>query len=87
MATVDKNFKIKNGLILAQQIGDMPEVTGVAPQVGTQVFFNNGPTQIPGTLSGIDIDMQKKLFQLDEKMDEGALEDLLKGSDVIAVIS
>jgi len=77
--------KIKNGLIVAQQIADMPEVTGVAPQVGTQVFFNNGPTQIPGTLSGIDIDMQKKLFQLDEKMDEGALEDLLKGSDVIVV--
>lgn len=77
--------KIKNGLILAQQIANMPEVTGVAPQVGTQVFFNNGPTQIPGTLSGIDIDMQKKLFQLDEKMDEGALEDLLKGSDVIVV--
>lgn len=77
--------KIKNGLIIAQQIADMPEVTGVAPQVGTQVFFNNGPTQIPGTLSGIDIDMQKKLFQLDEKMDEGALEDLLKGSDVMVV--
>ncbi|MBS1771535.1 MAG: ABC transporter permease [Bacteroidetes bacterium] len=77
--------KIKNGLIIAQQIADMPEVVGVAPQVGTQVFFNNGPTQIPGTLSGIDIDMQKKLFQLDEKMDEGALEDLLKGSDVIVV--
>ena len=77
--------KIKNGLILAQQIANMPEVIGVAPQVGTQVFFNNGPTQIPGTLSGIDIDMQKKLFQMDEKMDEGALEDLLKGSDVIVV--
>lgn len=77
--------KIKNGLIVAQQIAEMQEVTGVAPQVGTQVFFNNGPTQIPGTLSGIDIDMQKKLFQLDEKMDEGALEDLLKGSDVIVV--
>lgn len=77
--------KIKNGLIIAQQIAEMPEVTGVAPQVGTQVFFNNGPTQIPGTLSGIDIDMQKKLFQLDEKMDQGALDDLLKGSDVIVV--
>ncbi len=77
--------KIKNGLIVGQEIAEMPEVIGVAPQVGTQVFFNNGPTQIPGTLSGIDIDMQKKLFQLDEKMDEGTLEDLLKGSDVMIV--
>lgn len=77
--------KIKNGLILAEKIEQMPEVIGVAPQVSSQVFFNNGPTQIPGTLSGIDIDMQKKLFELDEKLDEGELEDLLKGSDVIIV--
>lgn len=77
--------KIKNGLILAQQLGKMPEVLGVAPQVSSQVFFNNGPTQIPGTLSGIDVDMQKKLFELDKKMDEGTVEDLLKGSDVIIV--
>jgi lipoprotein-releasing system permease protein len=77
--------KIKNGLILAQQLSAMPEITGVAPQVSTQVFFNNGPTQIPGTLSGIDIEMQKKLFELDKKMDDGAVEDLLKGSDVIIV--
>lgn len=77
--------KVKNGLILAQQLSAMPEITGVAPQVSTQVFFNNGPTQIPGTLSGIHIEMQKKLFELDEKMDDGAVEDLMKGSDVIIV--
>lgn len=77
--------KIKNGLIMAQHISAMPEVLGVAPQVSTQVFFNNGPTQIPGTLSGIDIDMQEKLFQLKEKMEYGSLEDLQKGSDVIII--
>jgi lipoprotein-releasing system permease protein len=77
--------KIKNGLIMAQHISAMPEVLGVAPQVSTKVFFNNGPTQIPGTLSGIDIEMQEKLFQLEEKMDYGTLRDLQKGSDVIIV--
>lgn len=77
--------KIKNGLIIAQRIADMPEVLGVAPQVSSQVFFNNGPVQLPGSVSGIDIESQKKLFQLDKKMDEGELDDLLKGSDVIVV--
>ena len=77
--------KIKNGLIMAQRIADMPEVLGVAPLVSSQVFFNNGPVQLPGTISGIDIESQKKLFQLDKKMDEGELNDLLKGSDVIVV--
>lgn len=77
--------KIKNGLIIAQRIADMPEVLGVAPQVSSQVFFNNGPVQLPGSISGIDIESQKKLFQLDKKMDEGELDDLLKGSDVIVV--
>lgn len=77
--------KIKNGLIMAQRIADMPEVLGVAPLVSSQVFFNNGPVQLPGSISGIDIESQKKLFQLDKKMDEGELDDLLKGSDVIVV--
>ena len=77
--------KIKNGLIIAKELEQMPEILGVAPEVSSQVFFNNGPVQIPGTISGIDVDMQKKLFSLDKKMDEGSLEDLFKGSDVIVV--
>jgi len=75
--------KIKNGLMLAQQIENMPEVFGVAPQVSSQVFYNNGPVQIPGNIFGIDVKKQEKLFSLENKMDMGKVEDLLKGSDVI----
>lgn len=77
--------KIKNGLTLAQQIERMPEVMGVAPQLSSQVFYNNGPVQIPGNIYGIDVKKQEALFQLDKKMDEGELDDLLKGSDVIVM--
>ncbi|MGN6475638.1 MAG: ABC transporter permease [Flavipsychrobacter sp.] len=77
--------KIKNGLIMGQRIEEMPEVLGVAPEVSSQVFFNNGPVQIPGTISGIDIPSEEKLFSLDKKMDEGSLEELQKGSDVIVI--
>jgi lipoprotein-releasing system permease protein len=75
--------KIKNGLMLAQQIENMPEVFGVAPQVSSQLFYNNGPVQVPGTIFGIDVKKQEKLFSLEKKMDIGTVEDLLKGSDVI----
>lgn len=77
--------KVKNGLIVGRQIEQMTEVFGVAPQISSQVFFNNGPVQIPGTITGIDVEREKKLFGLDKKMDIGMLEDLLKGSDVIVV--
>lgn len=77
--------KIKNGMMLKQQLESMPEVLGVAPQVSSQVFYNNGPVQVPGYVYGIDVKMQDKLFGLGERMDEGNLDDLLKGSDVIVV--
>src|SRR5581483_10850210 len=75
--------KIKNALLLSQQLEQMPGVKGVAPEVSTQVFFNNGPVQISGNMSGIDVKKQKALFGLDKKMDQGSVDDLLKGSDVI----
>jgi lipoprotein-releasing system permease protein len=77
--------KIKNGMMMMQQIERMPEVLGVAPQVSSQVFYNNGPVQIPGNIYGIDVKMQDKLFNLGERMDNGDLEDLLKGSDVVVM--
>jgi len=77
--------KIKNGLMLTQRLLEMPEVLGVAPQVSSQVFYNNGPVQIPGNVYGIDVKEQDKLFGISKRMDEGSLYDLLKGSDVIVM--
>ncbi len=77
--------KIKNGMMLMDRIKEMPEVAGVAPQVSSQVFYNNGPVQIPGNVFGIDVKAQDRLFKLGERMDAGNLYDLLKGSDVIVM--
>lgn len=75
--------KIKNGLATMERIENMPGVKGVAPQLSTQVFYNNGPVQIPGTVFGVDIKKQAELFDLDKKMEIGELNDLLKASDVM----
>lgn len=75
--------KIKNGLLVANEIEQMQGVKGVAPMVTSQVFFNNGPVQIPGTISGVDAKMQDELFLMMKKMEEGDWYDLLKGSNVV----
>lgn len=75
--------KIKNGLKLKAQIEAIPEVLGVAPQASSQVFFNNGPLQIPGLIFGIDVREQVRLFDLDQRMDEGQPDILLRGSDMV----
>jgi lipoprotein-releasing system permease protein len=77
--------KIKNAQFIFGELEKMPDVLGVAPQVTTQVFFNNGPVQIQGSINGIDVKKQERLFGLDKKMDDGNLDDLLKGSDVIVM--
>lgn len=74
---------VKNALQMIKTIEAMPGILGVAPQVSSQVFFNNGPVQIPGNILGIDADKQAALFTLQNKMDEGQLLDLKKGGDII----
>ncbi|HOY17202.1 MAG TPA: FtsX-like permease family protein [Haliscomenobacter sp.] len=73
--------KLRNAIMLAQSLEAMPEVKGVAPQVATQVFFNNGPIRITGSLLGIDVKRQGELFTLARKMDAGQLIDLLGIND------
>lgn len=77
--------KIKNALFVADELEKLQAVEGVAPQVATQVFFNNGPIQISGTMSGINVVKQKELFNLETKMDEGSLDNLLTSSDAIVM--
>lgn len=77
--------KIKDGMQLVNELENMPEVLGVSPQVSTQVFYNNGPVQIPGNIYGVDIKKHDRLFDLSKRMDDGAFQDLLKGNDLIVI--
>ncbi len=77
--------KIKNAFMIAGKIEKLGAVKGVAPQVSSQVFFNNGPIQVSGTMSGIDVRKQKEFFNLESKMQSGNLDDLLRSADAIIV--
>ncbi|HEV7348424.1 ABC transporter permease [Telluribacter sp.] len=73
--------RIKNGLVIARHIELQPEVRGVSPQVSTQVFFNVGSVPVPGTLAGVDIMREEKLYRLSQRMKSGSIEDLQSNSN------
>ncbi|HZH96053.1 MAG TPA: FtsX-like permease family protein [Flavisolibacter sp.] len=75
--------KIKNAGLLTKNLEAIPEVEGVAPQLATQAFFNNGPIKISGSISGIDVKKQQALFNLQSKVEDGSVDDLLTASNSI----
>jgi lipoprotein-releasing system permease protein len=83
MRPKDEQLNLKNGFIIADRIAHEPGILGVSAQVGSQVFYNNGPTQITGSLSGVNIADEDKLYGLKGKIKTGSIETFLSGKDVI----
>jgi lipoprotein-releasing system permease protein len=75
--------KLRNALQIAELIRKETEVIGVAPSISSQVFYNYGPVQLNGSILGVDIIEENKLFNLREKMKEGRIEDLKANHDGI----
>ncbi|RRB07550.1 ABC transporter permease [Larkinella rosea] len=65
--------RLKNGLLIARRIEKEPGVLGVSPQLSTQVFYNNGPIQISGTVAGVDIERENRLYNLKSRLKSGTL--------------
>jgi lipoprotein-releasing system permease protein len=72
---------LRNALQIAERIRKDKRVTGVAPSISSQVFYNSGPVQLNGIISGVDISEEDKLFGLRSKMKEGRMEDLKANHD------
>lgn len=61
-------------------IGDLhlnPQVAGISPMVGSQVFYNYGPVQVNGYINGVNILEESGLFDLAGKMISGVPKNLL----------
>ena len=69
---------VHNPKQIISDIRSFDNILAVSPQLSSQVFYNNGPVQINGTLSGVNIMEEAKLTNLTDKMKTGAIEDLLK---------
>ncbi|KAA9347910.1 ABC transporter permease [Larkinella humicola] len=68
--------RLKNGFLIARRIEQEPGVLGVSPQLSTQAFYNNGPIQISGTIAGVDIDRENRLYNLKSRLKSGTIEAL-----------
>jgi lipoprotein-releasing system permease protein len=75
--------KLRNAIQITELIRKDKRVTGVAPSISSQVFYNYGPVQLSGNILGVDITEEDKLFSLHEKMKQGSIEDLRANHDGI----
>jgi lipoprotein-releasing system permease protein len=69
---------VHNPSVIIADIKRNENVLAVSPQLYTQVFYNNGPVQISGSLNGVNILEENKLTGLKDKMKTGSIENLLK---------
>jgi lipoprotein-releasing system permease protein len=77
--------RLRNASQIVEMVRRDPRVVGVAPLLTSQVFYNYGPVQLNGTIMGVDILEEDKLFDLRSKLKEGRLEDLLANREGIII--
>jgi lipoprotein-releasing system permease protein len=75
--------KIRNAFNIAEILRRDERVSGVAPMLASQVFYNFGAVQLNGSVFGVDIMEEDKLFNLRAKMKSGTIEDLKASHDGI----
>jgi len=75
--------RIRNALQITQLLRNNPLVRGVSAQVNSQVFYNYGPVKLNGSILGVDVLEEDKLYNIRGQMQQGKLEDLLSSNDAI----
>ncbi len=75
--------RIKDGVLILNEIRKTPGVSQASPQLSTQVFFNNGPLQFAGNVVGIDVMAENSMYKLYDKMITGKVERLLTNREGI----
>jgi lipoprotein-releasing system permease protein len=74
-----KNIKlnIRNGMQIVEALKNDPHIAGVSPQLSSQVFYKYGVVQLNGSIAGVNILDEDKLFDVAGKLKSGTLESLL----------
>lgn len=70
-------LNIKNAAGIINDLRKNPDVKYISPLLSTQVFYNYGPVQINGSIDGVNILEESKIFDLAGKMVAGVPENLL----------
>lgn len=67
---------IKNTAAIFNLVRKQPEVIGITPQININVFFRNSGNKLNGTLSGVDVENEDRLFNISTYMIAGKWQDL-----------
>jgi lipoprotein-releasing system permease protein len=76
---------IKNSYAIIQYLRKQPDVTAIAPEVNISVFFKNAGNKVNGTLSGVDVTAEDRLFGNSTLMVQGDWQQLAYRPDGIIV--
>ncbi|MCX2740933.1 ABC transporter permease [Pontibacter anaerobius] len=68
--------EVYNSEPIIQAVRNDERVLGVAPKLNTQVFFNEGTIDISGTISGIDVEEEMRLFNFQDYVTAGTAIDV-----------
>ena len=67
---------IKNTADIVALVRQQPEVVALASEVNIDIFFRNSANKINGTLSGVDVENENKVFGISDYMVTGKWDDL-----------
>jgi lipoprotein-releasing system permease protein len=76
---------IKNSAEIIDELENNPDISAITPQVNLSVFYRNGAMKINGSLSGVDVENEDKLFNTSDYIIEGSWEALKYRSDGIII--
>jgi lipoprotein-releasing system permease protein len=77
--------RIHNALPLLTFLNKQKYVKGATAQVKAQAFYLGGSTQLNGVLTGVDVKKEQELYNLDDYIVEGTVEDLAQNDKGILI--
>jgi lipoprotein-releasing system permease protein len=76
---------IKNSNVILDALKSQKDITGATTQVNINVFFKNAGNKINGSVSGVDVVNENKVFNTSKYITEGNWNELKQRSDGIIV--
>lgn len=83
--TVPADANLKNPYKIVDIVRRDPQVTAVTPHVTANVFYTSNAVQVNGTIMGVDIREEDKMFDIAGTMKEGSIDNLLKNPDGLLI--
>lgn len=81
----DEGKQLYNAARLIKAIRADERVIDVAPKTKTTVFFNRGTIQLSGMIDGVDVELEQKLFHMEDYIIDGNIADLGTVSNSIII--